>query len=51
MNWIRAKNILIVTFIIIDLLLLGNVVYSYGPAESIKRNREQEQTLNIRHPV
>jgi regulatory protein YycI of two-component signal transduction system YycFG len=47
MNWIRAKNILIVTFIIIDLLLLGNVVYSYGPAESIKRNREQEQTLNM----
>lgn len=47
MDWNRAKNILIITFIIIDLLLLGSIFINYGPVESLKERREEEQTLNI----
>ncbi len=47
MDWNRARNILIVTFIIIDLLLIGGILINYGPVSSVRRDREQEQTMSM----
>lgn len=47
MDWNRAKNILIVTFIIIDLLLSGSIFINYGIVGSLEEDEEEEQTLEI----
>ncbi|WP_162523620.1 two-component system regulatory protein YycI [Calorimonas adulescens] len=47
MDWLRAKNILIVTFIVIDVMLLVSVFMNYGVIEPLKEKQEAEDALNI----
>ncbi|MDI6600221.1 MAG: two-component system regulatory protein YycI [Thermoanaerobacteraceae bacterium] len=47
MDWNKAKNILIITFIIIDVLLLCSIFINYGIIEPFKESKEEEETLKI----